>query len=71
MRGVENERVLHALADEIIDRKESAIVDLFVDVLPVGEQVVLLGQNRFERRKAGRVFGLAFHPFEILRDKFA
>jgi hypothetical protein len=71
MRRVENEWVLRALPDEVIDREETPIVNLFVDVLPVRKQIVLLRQNRFERRKAGSISGLAVYPFEILRDEIA
>src|SRR5262249_6498265 len=67
--GFEYERILDTLSNEIVDREETPIIDLFVYVLPVRQQVVLLREYRFERRKAGWIFGLALYPGEIVCDE--
>src|SRR5579859_3953670 len=71
MRGFENEGILNALTNKVVDRKKAPVVDLFVDVLPVRQQIMLLSQDRFERRETGWILRLTSYAAKILRNKIA
>src|SRR5439155_11796600 len=62
MCSFEDQRILDAQTHEVADGEESAIVDLLVYVLPVGQHVELLGKEPLQQRKARWVarFSLEF-----------
>src|SRR5580704_17927929 len=55
VRGLEHEGVFDPHPHQVGDRKKTAIVDAFIQVLPKRELVVLLGQQTLKGSETGSV----------------
>src|SRR5579862_2480880 len=61
VRGLEYKGILDSHSDQFGDGKKAPIIDAFIQVLPEGERVVLLGEQALQHAEADRVALLTIH----------
>src|SRR6266404_6677631 len=57
--GFEDQRILDTHANEICDREKSTVINLFIHVLPVGQDIELLGKQPLQRRETSGIASLS------------
>src|ERR1700682_233886 len=71
MNRLKHREIIDPHANKVCNGEEAAVIDGFVDVLPVSQDIVLLSEQAFQITKTTGVMLFAIKIYEIGLDKFS